>query len=61
LIVVLTDVYKRYIDTYNMMHSPKKKSSVPLIWKSHRKAWITRQHFHDWVVDNFVPEINKVL
>jgi hypothetical protein len=33
------------------------KSSLPVIWKSHRKTWISRQVFHDWFVDNSVPEI----
>lgn len=33
------------------------KSSLPVIWKSNRKAWVTRQIFQDWFVDCFIPEV----
>lgn len=28
-----------------------------MIWKSNRKAWVTRQIFQDWFVDCFIPEV----
>jgi hypothetical protein len=35
------------------------KSSLPVIWKSHQKAWITIQILHDWFVEYFFPEMKK--
>jgi hypothetical protein len=33
------------------------KSSLPVIWKSHGKAWVTRQIVNDWFVEYFLPEM----
>jgi hypothetical protein len=35
------------------------KSSLPVIWKSHRTAWITRQVFRDWFPEYFLPEMKE--
>ncbi|XP_071053644.1 tigger transposable element-derived protein 1-like [Onthophagus taurus] len=33
------------------------KSSMPVIWKSNRKAWVTKSVFEDWYRNNFIPEV----
>lgn len=33
------------------------KTSLPVIWKSNTKAWVTRQIFQDWFVECFIPEV----
>lgn len=35
------------------------KSSLPVLWKSQREAWIRRQIFRDWFVEYLVPELKK--
>ncbi|CAH2327285.1 tigger transposable element-derived 1-like [Pelobates cultripes] len=33
------------------------KSSLPVIWKANRKAWITRDIFTEWFTDHFCPSM----
>lgn len=35
------------------------KSSLPIVWKSRWKAWITKEIFGNWFIDYFVPEVKK--
>ncbi|XP_049288852.1 tigger transposable element-derived protein 1-like [Anopheles funestus] len=33
--------------------------SLPVVWKSNKKAWVTRSIFNEWFLQNFVPEVEK--
>ncbi|XP_054569450.1 tigger transposable element-derived protein 1-like [Eptesicus fuscus] len=33
------------------------KGLLPVIWKSNKKAWMTRSVFEDWFTNHFVPEV----
>ncbi|XP_056665822.1 tigger transposable element-derived protein 1-like [Monodelphis domestica] len=33
------------------------KLSLPVIWKSHRKAWVTVEMFNDWLINHFCPVV----
>jgi hypothetical protein len=33
------------------------KSSLPVVWQSAPKAWVTREIFRDWFLQHFVPEV----
>lgn len=33
------------------------KDSLPVIWRSNRKAWVTREVFSDWFTNSFCPEV----
>ncbi|CAH2249429.1 tigger transposable element-derived 1-like [Pelobates cultripes] len=35
------------------------KSSLPVIWKANRKAWITRDIFTEWFTDHFCPSVQR--
>lgn len=35
------------------------KSELPVIWKSNKKAWITKSLFTDWFTSSFVPFVIK--
>jgi hypothetical protein len=35
------------------------KSSLPLIWKSHRKVWTVSQVFHDWFAKFLLMEVKN--
>uniref|UniRef100_K7FAB2 HTH CENPB-type domain-containing protein n=1 Tax=Pelodiscus sinensis TaxID=13735 RepID=K7FAB2_PELSI len=35
------------------------KNDLPVIWNFHRKAWMTRQLFREWLVNYLVPEMKK--
>lgn len=37
----------------------KSKSSLPVIWKSNRKAWVTASLFEDWFGNHFIPEAER--
>ncbi|CAM1327229.1 Uncharacterised protein at_DN1968 [Pycnogonum litorale] len=36
-------------------------NSLPVYWRSNRKAWVTKSLFEDWFVNCFCPEIEKYL
>lgn len=33
--------------------------SLPVIWKSNKKAWVTLALFEDWFTHHFVPEVER--
>ncbi|KAI6651914.1 Tigger transposable element-derived protein 1-like [Oopsacas minuta] len=33
------------------------KNSLPVIWKSNTKAWVTLVVFEDWFLNHFIPEV----
>jgi hypothetical protein len=35
------------------------KTSLPVVWKSNRKAWVTQEIFQDWFLHHFVHEVEK--
>lgn len=35
------------------------KSSLPVIWKSTAKAWMTALVFEDWIENHFIPEVQR--
>jgi hypothetical protein len=35
------------------------KGTLPVIWKSNSKAWVTATIFEDWFSHHFVPEVKK--
>lgn len=35
------------------------KESLPVIWKSNAKAWVTQSIFQDWFSHSFVPEVKN--
>lgn len=35
------------------------KGSLPVIWKSNKKAWVTLALFEDWFTNHFVPEVER--
>jgi hypothetical protein len=35
------------------------KASLPVVWKSNPKAWVTQIIFQDWYFHHFVPEVEK--
>ena len=35
------------------------KGSLPLLWKSNPKDWITQAIFQDWFFHHFIPEVEK--
>ena len=35
------------------------KGSLPVIWKSNKKAWVTLVLFEDWFTNHFVPEVER--
>ncbi len=37
------------------------QNSLPVFWRSNRKAWMTRSLFEDWFLNCFCPEVEKYL
>ena len=37
------------------------KSKLPVMWRSNRKAWVTRQCFVEWIHAVFAPSVKKYL
>ena len=37
------------------------KKQLPVIWRSNKKAWMTKILFKDWFKNNFCPEVRKYL
>ncbi|XP_066875983.1 tigger transposable element-derived protein 1-like isoform X3 [Kogia breviceps] len=35
------------------------KGSLPVVWKSNPKAWVTQAIFQDWFFHHFIPEVEK--
>ncbi len=35
------------------------KTTLPVIWKSNKKAWVTSSLFEDWFSHQFLPEVKK--
>ena len=35
------------------------EGSLPVVWKSNPKAWVTRAIFQDWFFHHFIPEVEK--
>ena len=35
------------------------KVSLPIVWKSNPKAWVTQAIFQDWIFHHFIPEVEK--
>ncbi|XP_066450519.1 tigger transposable element-derived protein 1-like [Eleutherodactylus coqui] len=35
------------------------KASLPVVWKSNRKAWVTLAMFQDWFYHHFIPEVER--
>ena len=35
------------------------KGSLPVVWKSNPKAWVTQAIFQDWFVHHFILEVEK--
>ncbi|XP_032906812.1 tigger transposable element-derived protein 1-like [Amblyraja radiata] len=35
------------------------KPSLPVIWRSNRKAWMTMSIFHDWFINHFCPAVER--
>ena len=35
------------------------KGSLPVVWKSNPKAWVTQAIFQDWFFHHFIPEVQK--
>ncbi|XP_045117649.1 tigger transposable element-derived protein 1-like [Portunus trituberculatus] len=35
------------------------KASLPVVWKSNSKAWITQAIFQEWFYNQFIPEVEK--
>ncbi|XP_066428508.1 tigger transposable element-derived protein 1-like [Eleutherodactylus coqui] len=35
------------------------KASLPVVWKSNRKAWVTLAMFQDWFYHQFIPEVEQ--
>ena len=33
------------------------KGSLPVVWKSNPKAWVTQAIFQDWFFHHFIPEV----
>ena len=35
------------------------KASLPVIWTANAKAWVTRNLFHEWFLNHFIPESER--
>ncbi|XP_066445492.1 tigger transposable element-derived protein 1-like [Eleutherodactylus coqui] len=35
------------------------KASLPVVWKSNQKAWVTLAMFQDWFYHHFIPEVER--
>ena len=35
------------------------KASLPIVWKSNPKAWVTQAIFQEWFYNHFIPEVEK--
>ena len=35
------------------------KASLPVVWKSNNKAWVTQAIFQEWFYNQFIPEVEK--
>ncbi|XP_045101357.1 tigger transposable element-derived protein 1-like [Portunus trituberculatus] len=35
------------------------KASLPVVWKSNSKAWVTQAIFQEWFYNQFIPEVEK--
>ncbi|XP_044275311.1 tigger transposable element-derived protein 1-like [Varanus komodoensis] len=35
------------------------KGSLPVVWRSYPKAWVTQTIFQDWFFHHFIPEVEK--